>query len=113
MNVADFYQKVTHEEIKEEELKQKLKTTIKSFFPSYKANSVSIPGTLLDQQLMKLDKLDSVLIKTNEQQELIKSWIGYPSSLKLIYRGTRNGFKGQKFHFLCDNKGPSLTVYKS
>ena len=31
----------------------------------------------------------------------------------LIFKGTRDGFGAPKFHQLCDNKGPTLTVVKS
>lgn len=44
---------------------------------------------------------------------MIRDWLGFDCSIKLIYRATKNGFAGPKFHFICDNKGPSLTVLKS
>lgn len=31
----------------------------------------------------------------------------------LLYRGTRDGFAPEKFHQLCDGKGPTLTVAMS
>ena len=31
----------------------------------------------------------------------------------LLYRGSRDGFKASKFHELCDNKGPTLTIIQS
>jgi hypothetical protein len=31
---------------------------------------------------------------------------------KLAWRGTRDGFGGDKFHSLCDNKGESIVVIK-
>ena len=33
--------------------------------------------------------------------------------LKLIYRGSENGFKAKDFHLNCDNKGMSLIIIKS
>eukprot|EP00347_Sterkiella_histriomuscorum_P019369 403341890 len=32
---------------------------------------------------------------------------------KLLYRGSRNGFKSSKFHELCDNKGPTVSFIES
>ena len=31
----------------------------------------------------------------------------------LIYRGTRDGSQSEKFHELCDNKGPTIVLYKN
>lgn len=33
--------------------------------------------------------------------------------IKLLMRGTEDGFTAEKFHRLCDNMGPTLTVIKS
>ena len=33
--------------------------------------------------------------------------------MKLLMRGTEDGFTSEKFHRLCDNMGPTLTVIKS
>ena len=57
--------------------------------------------------------LDSVLIKSKEQENLFTEWLGFEPKLKLLYRGTKNGFKAAKFHFLCDKKGPTLMLVKS
>ena len=29
---------------------------------------------------------------------------------ELLYRGSRDGFEAETFHFLCDNQGPTLTL---
>ncbi|CDW75952.1 UNKNOWN [Stylonychia lemnae] len=42
----------------------------------------------------------------------MKEWIGYDCSLKLLYRASKSGKNSQKFHFMCDNKGVTLTVFK-
>jgi len=83
-----------------------LKSSIKSLFPALKPSSVS-------SLTKKTDGIDSVLIETEEQLQLVKQWLGYDCTLKLIFRGSKNGFTGPKFHFLCDNKGPTLSVFKS
>ncbi len=33
--------------------------------------------------------------------------------MNLIYRASRDGFKGNDFHDRCDNKGPTLCLIKS
>ena len=33
--------------------------------------------------------------------------------MELIYRGTRDGSSSEKFHELCDNKGPTVVLYKN
>jgi len=33
--------------------------------------------------------------------------------MKLLMRSTEDGFTAEKFHRLCDNMGPTLTVVKS
>ena len=36
-----------------------------------------------------------------------------PAEAKLLYRASRDGRKLQRFHELCDNKGPTVVVAKS
>ena len=45
---------------------------------------------------------------------LIYKWMGFQNcEYKLLYRGTRDGFKSAKFHELCDNQGPTLCLMKT
>lgn len=68
--------------------------------------------------------LDSKLINS-EQATLISSWIqGNKENtiqnkfkkmyydFQLITRGSRDGFTGEIFHKMCDNKGPTITVLR-
>ena len=34
-------------------------------------------------------------------------------SLKLLYRGSHDGYKPSVFHSLCDNQGPTITVIRT
>ena len=34
-------------------------------------------------------------------------------TLTLLYRSSRHGWKASKFHELCDEKGPTITVMRS
>lgn len=47
------------------------------------------------------------------EQKLIKEWLGFPARFELLYRGSRDGFKGQAFHERCDEKGPTITLVKT
>jgi hypothetical protein len=47
----------------------------------------------------------------------MNEWMGRQKSsgvrLELLYRASRDGFKGRDFHRLCDNKGATVTVIRS
>ena len=58
-------------------------------------------------------KIDS-LILSDQQEPSLLSLTGFESKkFDLLWRGSRHGFGTKKFHSLCDNKGPTLTVIKS
>ena len=60
---------------------------------------------------------DSILKKSklinDKQIELIQNWISPKKNFecKLIYDAKENGDKVSKYHSLCDNKGPTLTIF--
>ena len=59
--------------------------------------------------------LDSKIINENEKyNEKLKKWINPSRKIKaqLLYRKTENGDKISTFHELCDNKGPTLTLFR-
>mmetsp|Transcript_32800 Transcript_32800/g.32025 ORF Transcript_32800/g.32025 Transcript_32800/m.32025 type:complete len:87 (-) Transcript_32800:50-310(-) len=35
------------------------------------------------------------------------------SSFELIFKGSRDGFRADTFHEMCDNKGPTLSVMQT
>ncbi len=37
----------------------------------------------------------------------------FNSKVTRLYSGSLDGFKASKFHRLCDNKGPTITLIKS
>ena len=58
--------------------------------------------------------LDSKIIKENEVfNKRLKKWIDPIKKIKaeLLYRLSENGDKFSTFHELCDNKGPTLTLF--
>ena len=58
---------------------------------------------------------DSIILKElekkNEYYEKLYEWSGY-KKMELIYRATRDGMTSKCFHDKCDNKGPTITLYK-
>ena len=59
---------------------------------------------------------DSLIINNNiEYNKLIKNWINPNKEIKgeLLYRLSRDGDQISKFHELCDNKGPTLTLFET
>ena len=57
--------------------------------------------------------LNSLVINGNsDYNSLLKNWISPNNKIKsdLLYRLTRDGNQFSKFHQLCDNQGPTLTL---
>ena len=58
--------------------------------------------------------MNSKIINGNEQyNKSLKNWINPSKRIKaeFLYRLTENGDKFSTFHELCDNKGPTLTLF--
>jgi len=47
-----------------------------------------------------------------EQQKTIVSWLGENRNCELIYQSSRDGLNPDIFHKLCDDKGPTVTIYQ-
>ena len=64
----------------------------------------------------KTDKFDSIILKESKQEKefskKIIEWTGC-NKLELLYRGTKDGSKSEIFHKKCDNKGPTVCLYKN
>lgn len=45
--------------------------------------------------------------------QLLKTKLPNIAKLNLLFRASEHSFKGNKFHSLCDNKGPTVTIIKS
>lgn len=41
----------------------------------------------------------------------LSSWLGEDCHFKLLYKISRDGGSAEKFHELCDNKGPTVTIF--
>ena len=58
---------------------------------------------------------NSLIIKNNrEYNKALKNWINKDKKLKaeLLYRLSKDGEKMKKFHELCDDEGPTLTLFQ-
>ena len=61
-------------------------------------------------------KIESSIIKeNNEYKKALKNWINSNKKIEaqLLYKKSRDGDQISKFHELCDNKGPTLTIFKT
>ena len=64
---------------------------------------------------LKFECDNKILIESKREVEFMEKiyeWIGY-KKMELIYRGSRDGSLGKNFHEKCDNKGPTITLYKN
>ena len=72
-----------------------------------------------NDELINFDS--KILENQNEYKQILLKWLAKPGSeikgnvkeMKLLYRGTRDGFEAKTFHEKCDNKGETLTIIKS
>ena len=53
--------------------------------------------------------------QNNEYKKALKNWINSNKKIEaqLLYKKSRDGDQISKFHELCDNKGPTLTIFKT
>ena len=69
---------------------------------------------ILIEEKKYISNLDSKIINGNKKyNETLKNWINPQKKIKakLLYRLSENGDKYSTFHKLCDNKGPTLTLF--
>ena len=75
-----------------------------------------IIGPWTEIQNIKTKNFDSIILKDldrkNEFLKKMLEWTGY-KNIELIYRGSRDGMTSYNFHNNCDNKGPTITLYKT
>ena len=78
---------------------------------------------ILEKKNIYIDYIDSkILCNDFYYQQILKKWLKKPNclcneknldSIRLLYRGSRDGFKAEDFHRLCDKKGETLVIIKS
>ncbi|KAL9651477.1 hypothetical protein ABK040_001424 [Willaertia magna] len=94
---------------KDEEIKQKLLIEAKYF-------GVQCLVDLIEGNIVKRIINKKFDFRSHQRyQKLLNEWIGVNENQKwqLIYRGSRDGFKAQDFHKLCDGKSHTITIIKS
>jgi hypothetical protein len=57
--------------------------------------------------------VDSSALIRRDHYSTLCSWFGNGTELRLLYRGSRDGFTAERFHALCDSMGPTLVVIRS
>ena len=60
-----------------------------------------------------ISNLDSSIIDNNKYNSTLKNWINPDMKIRanLLYKLSRDGPEISTFHKLCDNKGPTLTLF--
>ena len=65
---------------------------------------------------VKTNDIDSNILKESKREDefipKILEWSGY-KRMELIYRGSRDGTTSNIFHNKCDNKGPTIILFKN
>ncbi len=51
-------------------------------------------------------------ILSENDNDILKSWIGRNYAAKLCWRATRDGWSASTFHSNCDKKKPTVTIVK-
>lgn len=55
----------------------------------------------------------STIVQTGAEESFVRRLFGRPVELRLLYRASRDGFRSSDFHSRCDNKGPTLCLFRS
>ena len=124
--MAERIQQQTKQIEKLEKKNQKLENDYKNLYDSIKKNYIvqnQFNNVVYKAPNPKYLSVDSKIFQTEEEIEFIKNIISERKykksgsnenfSLKLIYRGTRDGDMGQDFHKLCDGLCPILLLIKT
>jgi hypothetical protein len=76
--------------------------------------SSSIFGSMKLKNCSNTDLFKSQILTGNQPNVLIKLCEFSPNDKwSLLYRGTRDGLGAQDFHSRCDNKSPTLSIFKA
>jgi len=86
-----------------------------------------VPGKLPEEPKIELPPLDENPLRFDDyavktfnlnlpEQAILIKWLELVDKVPkftLLFRGNRDTFKAARFHELCDNKGPTLSIIKS
>ena len=92
---------------KENEILKKEIEEIKKFIFELKEEKEKIKNII--------NNFDSLIVKDKKKISTLKNWISPEKklSVELLYRLSRDGENISTFHKLCDNKGPTITLFES
>ena len=67
------------------------------------------------EEIKNLNNFDSLIVKDKKKISTLKNWISPEKklSVELLYRLSRDGESISTFHKLCDNKGPTITLFQT
>ena len=54
----------------------------------------------------------SRIINLDRYDRQLQEWVGYQYDWKIIYRASEHNFSAESFHRYCDDKGPTLIIFK-
>ena len=113
-NMKKLEERIKNMEKLEERIKY-LESFINDIY-SWKEYKVKVDKKEKEKKENKLIRnLVSKVIGENEKyNKCLKNWINPNLNIKaeLLYRLSRDGNEYQTFHNLCDNRGPTLTIFK-
>lgn len=72
-----------------------------------------ILSNVRNKQYRRLKIANSMIIRDSSEIEFIKNLIGSRSTFTLCFSSILDGKNSDAFHQRCDNKSPTLTLYKS
>ena len=76
----------------------------------------NVYGNWSEIKKVKTKEFDSNILKESKREDefisKILEWSGY-KRMELIYRGSRDGTTSNIFHNKCDNKGPTIILFKN
>jgi hypothetical protein len=73
-----------------------------------------IPIPKLDIPNIDIPQIDSYILKENSEKLLIQQWLPMKGAhLRLLYRGSQNGYTSSAFHQRCDTSKNTITVVQN
>ncbi len=96
-----------------EQLSKKRKLALTAMYPCGKVNDdeSTFADSNFEHNLRVLP--GSKIITSQHIAGLIQVCEGRPQIKALLYRASRDGFKGSDFHRMCDDKGPTLMIMRT
>ena len=124
INEIDIKLLLTKEKSDDKEIIEQLISAVKNL--NKDNNNLKNEMTIIKKDIENLKNIlfqqtfnGSSIINNFEEKLYIKKWIGEKNEkninkeIKLIYKATKDGDTASKYHELCDNKNPLITLIKT